>query len=144
MSIAVWTVVAFAAWTLLVLMVGVGTRRLLLIFSRRAAFTSFPADMIHGDSAYRRYMRAHANCVENLPVYAAIVLSASALGLMTAAMNRLAVPFILCRIAQSSIHMLLPETDKTVALRFTFFCAQVMAMIWMMVSIALAGLATID
>ena len=141
MTTAQWTVIAFAAWTLFVLMFGVGTRRWYLILSREAALTSFPGDIAHGSTAYRRAMRAHANCVENLPVYAAIVLLAEAARLVPPHMDTLALAFIVCRIAQSSIHMLLPETNSTVAARFAFFLAQIVAMAWMMFSIASLGFA---
>lgn len=144
MTTALWTVVAFAAWTLIVLMFGVGTPRWYLIFSRRAALTSFPADMPHGSDAYRRAMRAHANCVENLPVYAAIVLSAKAAQLLPPHMEMLAFGFIACRVAQSCIHMLLPETNSTVAVRFTLFFAQIVAMVWMIISIASLGISPTD
>lgn len=143
MTTALWTVIAFASWTLSVLMFGVGTRRWYLILSHRAALTSFPADMAHGNTAYRRAMRAHANCVENLPVYAAIVLSAEAARLVPLHMDTLALAVIACRITQSCIHMLLPETNSTIAVRFSFFFAQVAAMIWMIISIASLGIARV-
>ena len=130
-----WTVVAFAAWTLLILIFGIGMRRLTLIFAGEAAFTSFPGDTTHGDVAYRRVVRAHANCVENLPVYSAVVLVAETARLVPPYMDELALMFMLCRIVQSSIHMALPETDTTVAIRFTFFSAQLVVMIWMITSV---------
>jgi hypothetical protein len=76
MSLPLWMLLGFAGWTLLVLLAGVGVRRWLLIFSGQASLTSFPGDTPHGSPAYRRATRAHANCVENLPVFAAIVLTA--------------------------------------------------------------------
>ncbi len=144
MTTALWTLVAFAAWTLFVLMFGVGIRRWYLIFSCEAALTSFPGDMAHGSAAYRRATRAHANCVENLPVYAAIVLAAQTARLVPVHMDVLALAVILCRIAQSGIHMLLPETNSTIALRFTFFFAQIIAMIWMMLSMVSLGIGRIS
>jgi uncharacterized MAPEG superfamily protein len=144
MTTALWTLIAFATWTLVVLMFGIGTRRLYLIFSRQAAFTSFRADMPHGSDAYRRAVRAHANCVENLPVYATIVLSAEATHLLPPHMGMLALGFIACRVTQSCIHILLPETNSTVAVRFTFFFAQILAMIWMICSIASLGISPTD
>ena len=97
--------------------------------------------MLHGSAAYRRAVRAHANCMENLPVYAAIVLSAETARLVPLYMDALALAVILCRTAQSSAHVLLPETNRTIAIRFSFFFAQVVAMIWMIVSIASLGIA---
>jgi uncharacterized MAPEG superfamily protein len=136
-----WTVVAFAAWTLIVLIFGVGTRRWYLILSREAAIASFPADTPHGSPAYRRAMRAHANCVENLPVYGAIVLVAEIARLVPAHMDTLALVVMACRIMQSTIHVLLPETNSTVTVRFTFFLAQIAVMIWMMVGIVSLAIA---
>jgi uncharacterized MAPEG superfamily protein len=141
MTTPLWTLVAFAGWTLFVLMFGVGTRRWYLILSSQAALTSFAADTPHGSPAYRRAVRAHANCVENLPVYAAIVLSAETARLVPPHMDMLALAVIVCRIAQSSVHILLPETNRTIAFRFSFFFVQIVAMIWMMVSVASLAIA---
>ena len=90
MTQSLWMLLGFAAWTLTVLMVGVGVRRWGLILTGRANLTSFPADTPHGSPGYRRAMRAHANCVENLPVFGAIVLTASAAHLEAAGFDQLA------------------------------------------------------
>ncbi len=120
-----WTLVGFAGWTLIVLMAGVGMRRWSKILTGRAALTDFPADTVHGSAAYRRAMRAHANCVENLPVFAAIVLSGHLAGAHTALDTTLCQVFLAARVAQSSIHLLAAETNTTVGWRFAFFLAQV-------------------
>jgi hypothetical protein len=131
MSISLWVLLAFACWTLLVLLIGVGIRRWTLILTGRAQLTDFPADVAHGSTAYRRAMRAHANCVENLPVYGAIALTAFAAQVDGALMDTLALAFIGARFGQSLIHMALIETNTTVLIRFLFFLAQVIAMFWM-------------
>src|SRR4029079_2210216 len=99
MTTPLWTLLAFSGWTLLVLMTGVGIRRWCLILSGRAALASFPGDTPHGSAAYRRAVRAHAHCVENLPVYAAIVLTAEVARLAPAQNGILALVVIVCRIA---------------------------------------------
>jgi len=53
-------------------------------------------------------------------------------------MGALAVAVLAARIVQSSIHMLLPETNTTVALRFSFFFIQIAAMIAMGILLATA------
>ena len=140
MTQSLWMLLGFAAWTLTVLMVGVGVRRWGLILTGRANLTSFPADTPHGSPGYRRAMRAHAKCVENLPVFGAIVLPASAAHLEAAGFDQLAAAVLAARVAQSSIHMALPETNRTVAIRFAFFLAQIAAMIAMLVLLARAAL----
>lgn len=140
MTQSLWMLLGFAAWTLAVLLVGVGVPRWRLILTRHADLTSFPADTPHGSPGYRRAMRAHANCVENLPVFGAIVLTASAAHIEAAGFDQLAAAVLAARIAQSSIHMALPETNRTVAIRFTFFLTQIAAMIAMLVLLVRAGL----
>ena len=127
----------FAGWTLLILLVGVGARRVLLIFQGKAALTSFPGDMAHGSAAYRRAVRAHANCVENLPVFGAIILTAAAAGLSTPSIDRLATISLTARVLQTLIHLCLPETNATIAARFAFFLPQILAMIAMGIQIGL-------
>ena len=63
----------FAAWTLLLLLTTVGAYRLSRVFLGRAGMSEFPADHVEGQDWYRRAMRAHANCLENLPVFAVLV-----------------------------------------------------------------------
>lgn len=131
MTTPLWVLLALAVWTLAVLMVGVGIRRWSLILTGRAQLTDFPADMPHGTPAYRRAMRAHANCVENLPVYGAIALTISAAGADSFALDALALTVLGARIVQSLVHTLFAETNATVFVRFSFFFAQVIAMLWM-------------
>ena len=140
MSLSLWMLLAFAGWTLVVLLAGVGTRRWLLIFQGEAALTSFPGDVPHGSPAYRRAMRAHANCIENLPVFGAIVLVATVSGLRSPGLDAFAVATVAARIAQTLVHVLLPERNATVAVRFGFFLCQLIAMIAMGVIILTANL----
>jgi hypothetical protein len=136
MSIPLWTLLAFAVWTIVVLMAGIGVRRWSLILTGRAQLTDFPADQPHGSTAYRRAVRAHANCVENLPVYGALVLTAFAAQVSAPVMDTLALVFIAARAGQTLVHVLLVETNTTVLLRFAFFFTQIVAMLWMALEIA--------
>jgi len=138
MILSLWMLLGFAGWTVFVLLIGVGVYRWSLILTGRAPIAGFPGDTPHGSAAYRRAVRAHANCIENLPVFAAIVLVAACAHVAPAPMGALAVAVLAARIVQSSIHMLLPETNTTVALRFSFFFIQIAAMIAMAILLATA------
>lgn len=131
MTIPLWVLLSFAVWTLLVLMVGIGVRRWTLILTGRAQLTEFPADTAHGSIPYRRAVRAHANCVENLPVFGALVFVMFAAGVANATMDTLAIVFIIARVCQSLVHMALEETNATVLVRFLFFLTQIVVMFWM-------------
>jgi len=141
MSLSLWMLLAFASWTLLVLLVGVGVYRWRLILTGQAMLTSFPGDTPHGAAAYRRATRAHANCIENLPVFGAIILTAAAAGLSPPQMGPLAVATVAARVVQTSIHMGLPESNVTIGFRFSFYTVQALAMIAMTVLIVLAAIA---
>jgi uncharacterized MAPEG superfamily protein len=129
----------FATWTLLVMSIGIGVYRWAMILRGAAELTSFPGDVPHGSVAYRRVVRAHANCLENLPVFAVIVLVGAVTGLHPAGTDVLAAMTMGARIVQSSVHMLFPEQNATVAVRFSFFLAQVVAMILLVALLAQAA-----
>jgi uncharacterized MAPEG superfamily protein len=115
---------AFAAWTLLLLLVTVGTYRFSRIFSGRAGMASFPADRIEGQGWYVRAMRAHANCIENLPVFGALVYALHACSVEHPAVGPLCVAIVAARVCQSLVHVSLVQTDRVVAVRFGFYFVQ--------------------
>jgi len=139
MSLSLWMLLGFACWTLLVMAVGVGVRRWSLILIGGAKLTEFPGDTPHGSPDYRRTMRAHANCVENLPVFASIVFVATVSHLDSPAIGQLAALTLAARILQTAVHTLLPETGKTIAARFVFFLLQVLAMLAMAINLMIAA-----
>jgi uncharacterized MAPEG superfamily protein len=136
MPVPIWALLGFAVWTLLVLTVGIGVRRWSLILSGRALITDFPADTVHGSAAYRRAMRAHANCVENLPVYGAVAIAAVIAQVSSSLVDVLAVTVLVARVCQSLVHLSWTETKVTVFVRFTFFAIQLIAMLWMAAEVA--------
>jgi uncharacterized MAPEG superfamily protein len=131
MQTSVLVLLAFAVWTLLTLLVGVGIYRWSLILSGRAQLVDFPADQPGGSARYRRAMRAHANCLENLPVYGAIVLAIAQRGVVHPALDVLAIVFLCGRIGQTLVHVVLPTANVSVAVRFVFFVTQLGCMFWM-------------
>jgi len=140
MTLPLWMLLGFAVWTLLVLCAGVGVYRWRLIFRGKADLTSFPGDIAHGSNANRRAVRAHANCVENLPVFAAIILAGAAAHLHPPGTDGLSVATLAARMVQTSIHMLFPETNLSIAFRFSFFSVQLLAMLAMAALLARAAL----
>ena len=66
MPIPVWVLLGFAAWTLLILFATVGVYRWSRILTGRTAIATWRAAEQQGSEWYRRAMRAHINCLENL------------------------------------------------------------------------------
>ena len=124
MTLPLWMLLGFAAWTLLLLMATVGVYRWSRIILWNAPVASFRSDRLEGAAWYQRGTRAHANCVENLPVFGAIVFVITTIGLHGSAVDTLCVVVLVARICQSMVHLSHPQTDAFVAVRFSFFSVQ--------------------
>lgn len=131
MTIPVWVLLGFAAWTLIVLLGTVGVYRWSRIITGRSAIHEFRAGVPHEKDWYRRAMRAHANCVENLPVYGAIVLALVVSNLDSITLDVLALVLMASRVVQTMTHISFEETRNAVSVRFTFFIFQFICMFWM-------------
>ncbi|MEW6271597.1 MAG: MAPEG family protein [Thermodesulfobacteriota bacterium] len=125
MTTPVWMLLGFATWTVLLLLGTVGVYRWSRILTGRVAMRDFRADQIEGEDWYKRAMRAHANCVENLPVFGAIVFALHVAGAGGATVNALAVAVLAARVVQSLVHVALVQTNAVVAVRFAFFLVQI-------------------
>jgi uncharacterized MAPEG superfamily protein len=133
MILPVWMLVGFAAWTVLLLLATVGVYRWSRILTGRVAIREFRADQIDGADWYKRAMRAHANCVENLPVFGAIVLGLYVGNVGSALVNALAIAVLVARIMQSLVHVCFVQTDIVTSVRFGFFFVQIVSFLWLTV-----------
>jgi uncharacterized MAPEG superfamily protein len=121
----------FAAWTVLLLLFTVGVYRWSRILTGRVAIRNFRADQIEGDDWYKRAMRAHANCIENLPVFGAIVLALHIGNVTGPLVNALATAVLVARVIQSLVHVSLVQTNTMASVRFSFFFVQIVAFLWL-------------
>ena len=117
----------FAAWTLVLLITTVGAYRLSRVFRGRAGMGDFPADRVEGKDWYVRAMRAHANCIENLPVFAVLVYALRACGIVSPAVDPLCAVILAARIPQSLVHVCFEQTDRVVSVRFAFYFVQLLS-----------------
>ena len=124
MSIPMLMLLGFATWTLLLLIATVGVYRWVGILFRRAPIASFRSDRLEGEDWYQRGTRAHANCIESLPVFGAIVVVISASGIAGPAVDYLCTVVLIARVCQSLVHVSHVQTDAFVATRFSFFAVQ--------------------
>lgn len=133
MTIPLWTLLGFAVWTLVLMLFTVGFYRWSRILAGRQAINSFRADDVTGDEWYRRAMRAHANCVENLPVFGAIVMVQHLAGLRGELIDGLCMAVLVARVVQSLVHVYLIQTNTMTLLRFGFYMVQVVCFLWLVV-----------
>ncbi len=139
MTIPVWVLLAFAMWTLLILAATVGVYRWFRILSGRSNFAEWGHYRIEGQDWYKRGLRAHANCVENLPVYGAIVLASVVAGVHSQGLNILAVVMMGARICHTTVHVAFRQTNRAVFFRSMLFNTQWICMIAMGVLVAMAA-----
>jgi uncharacterized MAPEG superfamily protein len=124
MTFPLWMLLGFAVWTAAVLELAIGTYRFSHILTGRAGMASFPADGREGAAWYQRAMRAHANCIENLPLFTVVVFALTASGVASGAANAMAGIALAARVCQSLVHIATVQTDRVVTVRFTFFFVQ--------------------
>jgi len=128
MTIPVAVLLGFAGWTLATLLMPIGWYRWSRIFTGTAAINEFEADAGRATGWYQRAHRAHANCLENLPLYAALVVVIAAVGASHPALDPLALVLLAARVAQTVTHIGFRPTPRAVAMRFVFFFTQVVCM----------------
>ncbi|MBL8470294.1 MAG: MAPEG family protein [Rhodocyclaceae bacterium] len=124
MTVPLWSLLAFATRTILLLLGTVGVYRWARILTGRVPIREFRADRVEGDDWYKRAMRAHANCIENLPVFAVIVLALGASGTAGPGIDRICMGIVAARVVQSAIHVGMAPTNTAASLRFAFFFVQ--------------------
>ncbi len=123
----------FAAWTIMMVML-LGLFRTGLVFAGKKKSNEFRATGEDLGSFGYRATRVHANCYENLPVAAAVLLYAIATN-QTAITDPLALAFLGLRLAQSAVH-LTSTARPMVLIRFAFYIGQNAILIFWILSLA--------
>ncbi|TJY65333.1 MAPEG family protein [Sinimarinibacterium sp. CAU 1509] len=96
--------IGFTAWTLAIVFI-VLNWRVIEVLRGKPANSWTRGAAIESPSFVKRAEHAHLNCLENLPVFAVIVLAAQALG-KSAVVDAVACWVLYARIAQSSVHLI--------------------------------------
>jgi len=130
---ATTAVLLYAAWTLLLPIVYAGIR-VPMIASRRKRADHWERNKLSDDPPLLiRAKHAHFNCVENLAVFAAVVIIGVLLG-KHAIVDALAPYVLYARLAQSIVHMTGTSLPQ-IALRGLFYGIQVVLIFTMIVGL---------
>ena len=121
MSSILIDIFGFLAWTLL-LLVWMEVIRSWLVLTRAVPANGFQPDNANLSPFMQRLARAHANCIEGLPLFGGLLLVAVVAG-KTAVTDPLAYVFLAARVLQSLIH-LASLSRLAVTLRFSAFAVQ--------------------
>ena len=128
MSPSALVLLAFIAWTLLLLALMEALRSALVLRGRVPA-NGFAPDNAGLSPFLQRLARAQANCVENLPAVGGLLLFALATG-RTGVTDPLAPVLLGARVLQSLVH-LASTSGAAVTLRFCAFAVQLgIALYW--------------
>ena len=131
------TLLGLVAWPLLLVFVIVNQRGL-LVFAGRMSVNAFAPDGSNTPGTFaQRLVRAHANCLENLPLQAAVLLYAMHAG-QTALTDPLACTLLGARLFQSLMH-LISTAPVFVWLRFAGLLVHMLILAWWL--LRLSGLA---
>jgi len=131
MSSTMIALLGFAAWTILLVLI-VLLYRTAVVFMGKLPANSWPrgGPLPAGEPALMARLRdAHQNCIEGLPIFAAIVLVATAMGKL-AVTEPVALFVLYARLAQSVTHMI-GTTHWLVFIRASFFSVQLALYAWM-------------
>lgn len=121
-----YALAGFAGWTLLLTLVMATNRMANLFAGAKIPINKFSPTGEDLPGFGHRVTRAHLNCVENLPVFAALVAAAGFSGQL-AVMESTAMYVLYARIGQSVVH-LISTSPAMVWIRATFFFVQVLLM----------------
>ncbi|MGH8431236.1 MAG: MAPEG family protein [Solimonas sp.] len=127
---AVTALIGFTAWTLLLVFLILNWRGVEVLLRGVPANSWGRGAEREGPSLVKRLQHAHLNCLENLPVFAAIVLSAYVIG-KSAVVDPVAMYVLYARLGQSGVH-LIGTSHWLVMIRVTFYTIQVLLFFYMM------------
>ncbi len=127
-SMTLVSLTGFVAWSLflLVLMEIIRTK---MVLTKEVSANGFLTDNSNLSPFMQRLSRAHANCLEGLPIFGGLMLIAVIAG-KSEMTDKLALFFLMARILQSLIH-LISVSPLAVTLRFIAFAVQMgIAVYW--------------
>jgi uncharacterized MAPEG superfamily protein len=135
MSPTVLSLTGFIAWTLLLLVL-MEAIRAQLVLTGRVPTDGFDPTNSRQSPFMQRLARAHANCLEGLPIFGGLMLVAVVLD-RTAITDPLAPVLLAARVVQSSIH-LVSVSPTAITLRFTAFTVQMAIAVYWAVQLLLS------
>lgn len=125
---SLFALLGFITWALLLLVLMESIRTLLVVRGKAPA-GGFTPDNANLSPFMQRLARAHANCIEGLPIFGGLLIVAILSG-QAAVTDSLAYVFLGARIVQSLVH-LTSISEKAVMLRFAAFAVQmVIGLYW--------------
>ncbi|MES1942772.1 hypothetical protein PC39_01555 [Salinisphaera sp. PC39] len=129
MNASLASLVGFAALTLLPIVIFTAYRGVLVLTGQRRADDWTRGRAVADPGVIKRIGDAHANCLEMLPVFAAVILAAEVAG--AGEITRALAPwFLLARVGQFVSHAIAVNHWMVFLVRFPLFLIQVVILFW--------------
>jgi len=129
MSVSILSLLGFVAWALALLMVGIAYRAAMVFsFTKKADAWTRGRDP-EDPAVFKRTADAYLNCLEMLPMFAAVILAAAVLD-NAVVTNGLAMIFLAARVGQSLAHVISVHHLMIFFVRFPLFMVQVVILVW--------------
>jgi uncharacterized MAPEG superfamily protein len=122
MTTSIHALLGFTAWTLLLVLIVFSWRGIEIVLRGKKADSWMRGKDVEGPALVRRIEHAHANCLENLPIFAVLVLAAAAIN-KSSVTDHWAMYVLYARVAQTLTHMI-GVNHWLVMLRATFWAIQ--------------------
>jgi len=132
MTTSFTVLIGLVAWTLALLIL-MEAKRGLLVMNKTVPSNSFQPDNANLSPFMQRLARAHANCVESLPVFGILLLAALVTG-RSGITDPLAPWLLVARVVQSCIHVA-SLSVAAVNARFAAFAVQIAIASWWTVAL---------
>ena len=129
--------IGFTAWTLLLVLIIFAWRGIEIVINGKKADSWTRGKDVAAPGLIRRIEHAHINCLENLPIFAVIVLAAAATG-KSAVTEPYAMYVLYARVAQTLTHMV-GVSHWLVMLRATFWAIQLILFVLMLFGLCCGG-----
>ena len=129
--------IGFTAWTLLLVLVIFAWRGVEIVINGKKADSWTRGKDVDEAALIRRIQHAHINCLENLPIFAVIVLAAAAMG-KSAVTEPYAMYVLYARLAQTVTH-LIGVNHWLVLVRATFWAIQLALFVVMLFGLCCGG-----
>ena len=122
-------VLLYVVWAIILVLIYSGPRIPLAAFTDRR-MDSWERNKAPADAPFFvRAKGAHLNCLENFPLFAAVVFVAAFMG-KSAVVDSVAAYVVYLRVAQSLTH-LIGDSSALVLIRASFFVAQILLILYM-------------
>jgi len=129
MNQSLFALLLFAAWTVLLILMVISYRSIQVLLGKKKS-NDFTPGVKHGTERYWQMSRAQSNAIENLPIFAALVLIGNVAGYVDTQFINACYLVVGARIGQSITH-LISTSVIAVNIRFTFYVTQLASFVYL-------------